>query len=122
MATGKQQFIQACQLLDLPYKENPRLELRDGTILKAQIYVPNFSSSNGIWVADLNDESYEQWNKHRDELTNLGASASFMELIDETKAPSELEDFKDMFCEWGWTGDPKLQPDWIVPGNYHKDN
>ena len=115
MATDRQQFIQACRLLGVEFKEDPQLTLSNGTIIAAQIHVANFSSRAGIWVADFDDESRRLWRAHRTEIAELGASASFMSLNAESNAPFDLNNFIDMFSEWGWTGAEEETPSWIIP-------
>lgn len=104
-------MIKASELLGLSCIQNYIVRLEGGAEVVADCYMPNFSNSSGILIYD--SAHYEAYTKHRDELIQMGFGGSSWDLYDEDLASFDLEGFKEMFSEWGWTGDEHLKPDWI---------
>lgn len=112
MSTGRERLIQACEILNLEYHLNHKVALADGTVFISQFYIPNFSNPHGILVNNF--DFMTTFRPYREEVAQMGIGASFWDIDSEERNAFDIADFKEIFCEWGWTGDPAQKPDWIT--------
>ena len=99
----------AAKELNLRIEVGREVKLSDGRTLTAQVYFPDLSNPGGILVFDWADDVDK---KARRELDAKGIGAStFGE--PGPKEHFDIDRYREMFSEWGWTGPAKQKPSWM---------
>jgi hypothetical protein len=103
-------ILRASKELGLFAEAHFALTASSGEPLKSIVRIYNVGARNGMLVFPC----YEEIQGHERELVAAGYAYSVM---DEPRAAEEfnLESFKEMFIDWGWTGDVAAMPTWMVP-------
>jgi hypothetical protein len=84
------------------------LSLASGKKLSAEALLPELSNPKGIIVS----QSMTDFLAICDELKKLGYGLSvYAEPSSNEKY--DVENYKEMFIEWGWSGDKAKKPDWM---------
>lgn len=99
---------QACDALGLNADIGFLLILSDGHKIPTVARIPGLGAANGMLVFC----SYEQIRAYTDELLQMGYGYS---ILDEP-LPNEkfdLASYRDMFTDWGWSGEEALKPEWM---------
>jgi hypothetical protein len=86
-----------------------KIKLNNGSFFIAEVLVKNFGAPNGTLVST----DYKIFEPLKEELFALGYTHSSYGDAD-MKEPYERESYIEMLSEWGWTGDSKLKPAWII--------
>jgi hypothetical protein len=79
--------------------------------LTAQVLLKNFGADEGLLIVS----DYKIIEPYRDQIIKLGYGFATME-EPERDWPfdeEEQEAFIEMLSEWGWTGDPDQEPEWL---------
>lgn len=82
--------------------------LPNGTTLEAAFLVRHFGAKNGMLVFT----DYRNVGPYDQEIVNLGYGYS---VIDGDDGSYAREDFIDVLCDWGWSGDKARKPKWLRP-------
>ena len=85
------------------------LKLGSGRKLSAEALLPELSNPKGMIVS----QSSTNFLATCDELKKLGYGFS----VYAEPSPHmdfDLESYKEMFIEWGWSGDKSKKPDWLA--------
>ena len=80
----------------------------------AQVLLKNFGGEKGMLIVS----DYRIIEPHRNEVIKLGYGFSTMTEPEQNWpfTGEEKEAFIEMLDEWGWTGDPDEEPEWLLPG------
>lgn len=113
MATGKEKLISACRELGIAHIPNFKVATSHGEIIQSEVFIEHFSNPIGIMVFDFSYQA--DFLPYRAELVEKGYGASFWDLSSDNRHPFEIENFVEIFCEWGWTGSEDAKPKWIRP-------
>lgn len=84
------------------------LNLGSGRRLLGEALFPELSNPKGIIIS----QSFDNFLSFCDELKQLGYGLS----VYAEPSPNEeydVEGYKEMFVEWGWSGDKAKKPDWF---------
>jgi hypothetical protein len=87
-----------------------QVALSDGTTLVAQAYFPDLSNPLGILVFEWSDAVD---GSARGQLRAMGMGISTFG----DPGPEErfdIDSYKEMFAEWGWTGPQDRKPPWMA--------
>ena len=85
------------------------LSLPSGKQIEAAVLIKRIGAPNGMLIVD----NYEAIDGAADELIAAGYGYSVM---DEPGEDEEfvLDEYLAVLCDWGWSGDMKNQPDWML--------
>lgn len=87
------------------------LELKSGSELSAEALLPEFGAPNGTIVC----RSPNSYMTVMDELKNEGYTCtSFDDPL--PKEEYDLESYKEMLIDWGWTSKARSEPSWMKIG------
>lgn len=82
--------------------------LPDGNSISTQALFPDLGGAIGTLVFASADDVNEEFRRY---LIDQGFSIStFSEPLPNEEF--DLEGYAEMFCEWGWTSDDRLKPQW----------
>jgi hypothetical protein len=99
----------ACQELGLDLVVSYILVVRQDTQILTQALLPQLGAPNGMIVVS-----------HYDDLCGLAdeiVNANYGYTVLDDPLPTEqfnLEDYKEMFADWGWGARNEQAPDWIA--------
>lgn len=99
---------QACDALGLYADIGFLLILSDGHEIPTVARILSVGAENGMLVFS----SYDQVRAYADEILQMGYGYSVLD----APLPNEkfdLASFRDMFTDWGWSGEATLKPDWM---------
>ena len=108
MKTLKEQLAKACAELGLKIDVEFTLSLEGGSKIRHVARIQNLGSTNGMLII----RSFDEVKGHSDELDKAGYGYS---VLDEpyTEEGYDIDGCKEMFVDWGWSGDPQSKPDWL---------
>ncbi len=86
------------------------LSLASGKKLSAEALLPELGYPNGMIVS----QSSTNYLAICDELKKLGYGLS---VYAEPSHAYNVENYKEMFSDWGWSGDKAKKPDWMTNPN-----
>lgn len=97
----------ACHELGLRLDVGHSVDLGDGLLVSSLARIRDLGAPNGTLIV----RSYVEVERHLDKLSALGYGFS---VLDEPRPDEEfdLESFRDMFIEWGWSADAQRRPTW----------
>lgn len=98
----------SCTALGLLVDTNFSVVLSDEVELVAVACIHNLGSEKGMLI--FND--FGKVKNYINEINRLGYGFSVLEEPNLNES-FDLNSFKDMFREWGWTGDESLKPNWM---------
>ncbi len=107
-----QHFLKrAGEELSLSVTMGPTMTLSDGIELNFEAWFPDLSGPKGILIWNSDNGSLDRMFLR--ELTVLGYGVSqFGRPLE--KEVFDLENYVEMFQEWGWSGKASQRPSWIV--------
>lgn len=98
----------ACSELGVAVELGFKVQLPDKGMLETVARVPNLGAPNGMLIVRSYDDI-------KDYVEGLERSGYGFSVLDEPRAAEEfdLESFREMFADWGWTGDLGSKPGWL---------
>ena len=98
----------ACSALGLRAELGFNLSLGEGIEVHAVARIPDLGAPKGMLVVN----SFDEVKNFSQTLINAGYGYSVL------SEPSEdeefhLDSFREMFIDWGWSGEPKYKPQWM---------
>lgn len=84
------------------------LALKDGSVLRFEVLVKDFGAKLGMLITT----DHTKIKKSKEELESLEYGYSVMSDYS-TEDSYNLEGFKYMLKDWGWSGNPELAPVWL---------
>jgi hypothetical protein len=99
----------ACSSLELQIDPGFQLELVGGGSIQTVARIPSLGAPNGMLVVRF----YADVRAHRAELADRGFGYSVLS----EPSPNQqfnLDSYRRMFMDWGWSGDANQPPDWMV--------
>jgi hypothetical protein len=107
--TGLQTVLsRVCNELGLDIDYDTVVKLDDRSSIKAVGHFPQLGAPNGMLIfCDINDF----WPHHK----AIRAAQYGFSVLEERQPDCEIDiiSFKNIFSEWGWTGDQALKPSWM---------
>ena len=95
--------------LDLNIEAPAEVALPDGRKFLGDFILRNFGGRSGTVVI----QDYDRFEPYQHEIVKLGYGFSTLE---PGKSENyDRQEFIEMLSEWGWTGDPKKAPAWLIP-------
>lgn len=109
MSELAKRLARASAELGLRIDIQPAVSLPDGRTLIAAAHFPDLGTPHGIFVIPWERVDVETARK----LHQAGVAVS---LIDEPPLdePFDIDDFVEMFREWGWTAADQDRPSWMI--------
>lgn len=108
MARLAQEIWRACGALGLRVDLGFRLNLNEEREIEAVARIADVGASNGMLIF----LSYDAVQSVKDELLEAGYGFSVMHEPDAREA-YDVESFKMVFRDWGWTGELGKKPRWM---------
>jgi hypothetical protein len=104
-------LLRAADYLSLKITIDPSFKLSNGKVLFFDALFHNLSNPEGIFIMN-SDHGGQLERAERDELniSGFGVSEFGSPLKNET---FEIDNYIEMFSEWGWSGDPNKRPVWF---------
>jgi hypothetical protein len=101
-------ICRACNQLGLRVEPDFKVVLNGGREFPTIARIPNLGAHNGMLVF----ASYDDIVDYQNELVESGYAYA---VLDEPRQDEdfELESFREMFLDWGWSGDPTDKPHWM---------
>lgn len=101
-------ILQACSALGLHADVDFSVVLSDGHELRTVARIRHVGAVNGMLVIG----TYDEVRAYADELILKGYGYS---VLDEPLANEayDFESYKDMFRDWGWSGNEEQRPPWM---------
>lgn len=108
MSNLVQMLTQACEELGLQITFGFVLMLTNGSRVVAYAHIPSLGASRGMLIF----RSYDEIQLFAEEVVRSGYGYS---VLDEPRPDEDfdLESFKEMFSDWGWTGEGSSKPFWM---------
>ncbi len=101
--------MNACTELGLKIDVEFMLSLEGGFKIHSVARIQNLGATNGMLII----RSYDEVKDHLDELTQAGYGFSVLE-EPWTDEGYNLDGCKEIFVDWGWSGDPQTKPAWMA--------
>lgn len=99
----------AARELDLKVEFDHEVTLPDGRTLVAQAYFPDLGAPRGIAVFEWSDNVDAEARRSLEAMqigeSTFGAPGP--------NAAFDIDNYKVMFCDWGWTGPDTKKPSWM---------
>ena len=98
----------ACSALGVRAELGFRLVLQDGTEVHTIARLPDLGAPKGMLLL----ASYDQVHSHSQVLLDAGYGYS---VLNEPRPQEDfdLDSFRDMFKDWGWSGEVTRKPQWM---------
>ena len=108
MATLHRRIELACKLLHLRVETEFILELTNSPPIQTVAKIEHLGAPNGMLVLS----NFESIQGHVDLIEAAGYGFSVLDEPEPSDA-FDLELYRDVFRDWGWSGPPELIPDWL---------
>src|SRR5258705_7972116 len=99
----------ACSHLGLTAEFDFKLKLKDGIKLFPVARILELGAPNGMLIFT----SYDPIERFTEQIIDADYGFS---ILDEPRSDAEfdLESFREMFLDWGWSGNPARKPGWMM--------
>lgn len=101
----------AADKLNLRIIIEPIVKLKTGKKIRFEACFPDLSNEKGIYVIQWDDGS-KITKTEREELRGMGIGVSTFDAPRDNEI-FNINDYKEMFTEWGWSGNMSDQPSWM---------
>ena len=103
-------LARACAALGLTVENDRVVEIPGGPPLLPLARIPSLGAPNGMLI-------FRNYDDVRPRAEDLLLANYAYSVLDEPRSGElfDIESFKEMFADWGWSGDPLSRPVWMAP-------